>query len=78
MISRSQRLDECRPGTCGTITTVSDVGPIAQRLMEMGLIEGSPVRVVRLAPLGDPMEIVVEDARLSIRKSEARHIFVVS
>lgn len=72
------RLDECRPGMRATICSVADDGPIAQRLMELGLLEGTSVEVIRIAPLGDPMEIRVEDARLSIRKAEARHIHVVS
>jgi Fe2+ transport system protein FeoA len=39
--------------------------------MEMGLIEGSAVEVVRLAPLGDPMELALHGYHLSLRKSEA-------
>ncbi len=73
-----RRLDQCLPGTRATISSVSDDGPVAQRLMELGLLEGSSIEIVRIAPLGDPMEIRVEEARLSIRKSEARHIHVVS
>lgn len=77
-LDASRPLDECLPGTRATICSVSDDGPVAQRLMELGLLEGSSIEIVRIAPLGDPMEIRVEDARLSIRKSEARHIHVVS
>ena len=47
-----------------------------QRLLEMGLTEGIPFEVVRFAPLGDPMEIKVRGYHLSIRKTEARGIFV--
>ena len=48
----------------------------AARLLEMGLTTGTPVRVIRVAPLGDPMEVEVRGYRLSIRKKEARGIFV--
>ena len=46
------------------------------RLMEMGLIPGTPVEVVRLAPLGDPMEIGVRGFHLSVRKEEAARVVV--
>jgi len=47
-------------------------GTIAQRLSEMGLVAGSDVRLVRFAPLGDPLEIEVQDYFLSLRKAEAK------
>lgn len=46
------------------------------RLMEMGLIVGTPVEVVRFAPLGDPVEIKVRGYNLTLRKHEAEQIFV--
>ena len=47
-----------------------------QRLMEMGLVEGSIIEVIRLAPLGYPMEILVGGYRLSLRKADAAHVEV--
>jgi ferrous iron transport protein A len=44
--------------------------------MELGLLPGTEVEVVRRAPLGDPMEITVRGMHLSLRKSEARQIDV--
>jgi Fe2+ transport system protein FeoA len=44
--------------------------------MEMGLIEGTPVEVVRFAPMGDPMELYLHGYHLSVRKSEAARIEV--
>jgi Fe2+ transport system protein FeoA len=49
---------------------------LSQRLMEMGLIEGTDIEVVRLAPLGDPMEVYLHGYHLSVRKSEASRIEV--
>jgi len=46
------------------------------RLMEMGLIPGTGVRVVRLAPMGDPMELELRGYRLSIRLAEAARVQV--
>jgi ferrous iron transport protein A len=48
----------------------------AQRLMEMGLVGGTEVEVVKLAPLGDPMQISVLGYHLSLRKTEARRVRV--
>lgn len=48
------------------------------RLRELGLVPGTKVRLVRRAPLGDPLEIAVRGSRLAIRRSEARHIQIVA
>ena len=53
---------------------VSDSPPA--RLMEMGLLPGADVELIRFAPLGDPIDIKVRGFHLSIRKSEARLIEV--
>ncbi|WP_428262768.1 FeoA family protein [Haliangium sp.] len=47
-----------------------------RRLLEMGLVPGTSVKVVNVAPLGDPLEIEVRQSRLSIRKHEARLVEV--
>lgn len=64
-------LDSLGPSHRGRIKTVHGSHAISQRLMEMGLIEGSTIEVVRLAPLGDPMQVSIHDYNLSLRKSEA-------
>ncbi|HSU53191.1 MAG TPA: FeoA family protein [Candidatus Dormibacteraeota bacterium] len=46
------------------------------RLMEMGLLVGTPVELVRFAPLGDPVEIKVRGYNLTLRKHEAEQILV--
>lgn len=48
-----------------------------QRLLEMGMMPGSAVELVRYAPLGDPIDIKVRGFHLSIRASEARLVDVV-
>ncbi len=47
-----------------------------QRLLEMGLIKGTMIELIRFAPLGDPMEVRVRGYRLSIRKGEAKAVIV--
>ncbi len=68
-------LKELRSGERGTITGfVEEHAPV--RLLEMGLLPGTVVEVLRLAPLGDPMDLRVRGYRLSIRKAEAALINV--
>ena len=76
--TRSILLSDCRPGECGTVVRVSGDGPVAQRLLEMGIVEGTVLRVVRVAPLGDPMEIELHNYLLSLRKAEARRVEVAT
>ena len=47
---------------------------VARRMMEMGLVPGAPVTVVRQAPLGDPLEIRVRSCHLAVRRADARVI----
>jgi Fe2+ transport system protein FeoA len=47
---------------------------LARRLMEMGLLPGTTVRVVRMAPLGDPIELRLRNYSLSLRRAEAAKI----
>jgi Fe2+ transport system protein FeoA len=49
---------------------------ISRRLMEMGLLPGTRVRVVRVAPLGDPIELRLRNYSLSLRRAEAARIAV--
>jgi ferrous iron transport protein A len=46
------------------------------RLMEMGLLVGTPVQLIRFAPMGDPVEIKVRGYHLTLRKEEAEQIWV--
>lgn len=46
------------------------------RLMEMGLLVGTPIELVRFAPMGDPVEIKVRGYNLTLRRHEAEQIFV--
>lgn len=64
-------LADIRPGAKAVVLSLRGEGFILQRLLEMGLYEGADIEVIRLAPLGDPMEIRVQDYHLSLRKSEA-------
>ncbi|MEO0558646.1 MAG: FeoA family protein [Bacteroidota bacterium] len=66
-------LGELSPGTRATVTGYSTDDPPG-RLLEMGLIPGTQVEVVRVAPLGDPIDVRVRGFHLSLRRSEAAHV----
>lgn len=63
-------------GRWATILNVLGPGFIALRLMEMGLVPGASISVVRAAPLGDPIQIKVRDYHLALRRTEAEMINV--
>jgi len=68
-------LDALAPGARATVTGFATDAPPA-RLLEMGLLPGTAVEVVRLAPLGDPMDLRVRGFHLSLRRAEAAHVVV--
>ena len=68
-------LSTLKPGQQGTILKLDrSIGPIRRRLMDMGVIPGETVKVEKVAPMGDPIEITVKSYNLSLRKNEARGI----
>ena len=69
-------LSDLHPGDTATVTQVLAKGRIRQRLLEMGFIRGATLRVEKLAPLGDPMELVIKDYHLSLRREEGQCILV--
>lgn len=69
-------LDQLAPGMKGTVRVVAAENGARRRLLEMGFVPGTPLRVVRLAPLGDPMQVELHGYHISLRRSEARAILV--
>ena len=69
-------LDTLPLGQEAVITAVGGEGALRLRLLDMGLIPKTAVRVEKIAPLGDPIELRVRDYALSLRKEDARNISV--
>lgn len=69
-------LAKLAPGEKGRITSIGAIGPMKRRLMDMGLLPGEEVRVEKVAPLGDPIEVRIRSYLLSLRKKEAEGIAV--
>lgn len=69
-------LTELPIGRDGRVTAVHGTGRIARRLMEMGVVPGVSVQVIKMAPFGDPIEVRVRGYNLAMRRSEADAIEV--
>lgn len=63
-------------GASARVTAVSGDSAVTRRLMEMGVVPGVMVQMVKSAPFGDPIEIRVRGYSLAMRKSEAEAIEV--
>ena len=69
-------LDKTPHGSTVRIVSLESSDLVTLRLMEMGMVPGSAVRVVKSAPLGDPIQICVKNYHLALRRNEARAITV--
>ncbi len=65
-------------GATAKVTNVNGDNAITKRLMEMGIVPGVSVRVIKSAPFGDPLEIRVRGYHLAMRVNEANQIEVQS
>jgi ferrous iron transport protein A len=63
-------------GQSATVRDVAGTGAFRRRLLEMGLVPGVGVKVVTVAPLGDPIQIEIRGGQWSIRRGEAAQITV--
>lgn len=70
------KLTELKIGQKAKIVSINTRGLIKRRLMDMGLIAGTVIEIEKIAPLGDPINIVIKNYHLSLRKTEAETIVV--
>ncbi len=76
MPTEPQPLTSLPVGSSGTVTDIKVPAEHRGRLLEMGVLVGTPVELVRFAPLGDPVEIKIRGYHLTLRKHEAEQIWV--
>lgn len=67
-------LRDLKPGQSGVVASVGGAGNIRRRVLEMGITPGTKIDVIKVAPLGDPVEVVLRGYNLSLRKEEAEAI----
>ena len=72
----STTLNKLKPGERGRIERLAGGGPVKRRIADMGVTKGALVEVVRVAPLGDPIDVKIKGYHLSLRKEEAADIAV--
>ncbi len=71
-----RKLNKLSKGQSGKIVSMEGTGSVHKRLLDMGLVRGAGIKVERVAPLGDPIEIKIKGYCLSLRKEEAKNIDV--
>ena len=77
MEERKKTLEDLAPGQSGTILSIGNKsGTVKRRLVDMGLTPGTEVRVTKIAPLGDPVEVSLRGYELSLRKADAAQIIM--
>ena len=69
-------LRDLKVGESGVITKNGTSGALKQRFMDMGITKGVKVEVIKIAPLGDPIEVEIRGYNLSIRKDDAEKITI--
>ncbi len=69
-------LDTMPRNVTARVASVETTSAHGLRLMEMGLVPGAPVRVVKAAPLGDPIQVCIRNYHLALRRVEAQSIEV--
>ena len=70
------RLSDLEAGQKGIIVSIKGSGATRRRILDMGIVRGSKIKVIRRAPLGDPVEFEIRDYNLTLRKKEAESIYV--
>ena len=78
MSAALQPLTSLALGSSATVAEIKLPPASRARLMEMGLLVGTQVELVRFAPMGDPVELKVRGYHLTLRKNEAEQIFVAT
>ena len=69
-------LKDARIGETVRVTKVGGEGAIKRRIMDMGITKGVSIKIMKVAPLGDPIEITVRGYELTLRKADCQNIEV--
>lgn len=77
MTSTAQPLSSLAVGQTAQVSELRVTADAKARLLEMGLLVGTTIQLVRFAPLGDPLEIKLRGYNLTLRRHEAEQILVV-
>ena len=70
-------LGDVAVGTTASVVKLNGGGSVRRRIMDMGITKGAVVSVVKVAPLGDPIQLTVRGYELTLRKEDAKMIEVM-
>jgi Fe2+ transport system protein FeoA len=73
-MGRLIKLSELPPGASAVVSRLESGSAVLTRLRELGVLPGTAIRLVRRAPMGDPLEISIRGTLLSVRRHEAEMI----
>lgn len=69
-------LKELKPGKCATVVEIGGEGALRQHFLDMGLIPGAQVTMIKYAPMGDPVELRIHSYELTLRLADAEKITI--
>lgn len=69
-------LNDAGIGSTVVVTQIGSSGAMRRRLIEMGITPGVKIKIKKVAPLGDPIEINLRGYELTIRRTEAKEIYI--
>ncbi len=69
-------MKEVKIGETVKVVKLNGAGAVKRRIMDMGITKGAEITLIKVAPLGDPMEVTVRGYQLSLRKADAEMIEV--
>jgi len=75
-MGKFKALSDLKARNKGKVRKITGQGQLKKKLLDMGVLPGSEFEVLRVAPLGDPVEIKIKGYNLSLRKEEARQVSV--
>ncbi|MDR2358748.1 MAG: ferrous iron transport protein A [Prevotellaceae bacterium] len=69
-------LNQFKAGERGTVEKLTVAGPLRRRLLDMGITPGTEITFKKVAPLGDPIELMIRGYKLAIRRAEAEAVLM--
>lgn len=69
-----RNLNDLRIGETAVVESIDITGILKRRIIDMGLTKGSKIKIEKIAPMGDPIDIRVKNSHIAIRKSDASNI----
>ncbi|MGP8331070.1 MAG: FeoA family protein [Methanosarcinaceae archaeon] len=71
-----KQLSDMEAGDKGKVIRIEGTGGLRRRVMDMGIVRGAKIEMMRDAPLGDPLEFLLKDYNLTLRREEAMNIWL--